>query len=293
MTVVVVLGDAGVDVLTVMHSDLQPGTDTTATVRSTGGGAGANVACWLASLGVEVTLMAAVGDDAAGQLCRNELTSSGVRTALAVYPDAATGCVVVLVDPTGERSMLSDRGANLVLSPADLPEALFRPGAHLHLSGYTLLHDGPRAAGLRALQLARAVGMTISVDPASTAPLAAYGPDRFIADTAGADLLLPNLAEAQLLSGQADSAAATLALAQRYGAVVVTCGADGAVWASGGVIGAQPADPVGVVDTTGAGDAFTAGFLAAWLRGDQLAQCTMAGSGAAARAITMLGARPS
>lgn len=293
MTAVVVLGDVGVDVLTVMHSELRPGTDTTATVRSTGGGAGANVACWLASLGVEVTLMAAVGDDAAGQLCRDELTSSGVGTALAVYPDAATGCVVVLVDPAGERSMLCDRGANLVLSPADLPEALFRPGAHLHLSGYTLLHDGPRAAGLRALQLARAAGMTISVDPASTAPLAAYGPDGFLADTAGADLLLPNLAEAQLLSGEGEPAAAALALAQRYGAVVVTCGADGAVWAGGGAAGQQQAEPGGVRDTTGAGDAFTAGLLAAWLTSAPLPECASAGSQVAARAITVLGARPS
>ncbi|CAN5285112.1 sugar kinase [soil metagenome] len=290
MTRVLVLGDVNMDVVAVLAAAIQPGTDTPAAIRCTAGGAGANVASWLASLGVDVTLIGRVGDDDAGRRCIGELNA--VRTVLSIDPDAPTGSVVVLVDPTGERSMLCDRGANLRLTPGDLPAELFQAGAHLHLSGYTLLHERPRPAALRALTLARVAGMTISVDPASTAPLAAYGPDRFRAETTGADLLLPNLAEARLLSGVQDPAGAAWALASGYGAVVVSCGADGAVWAAGEETGRAAAEPLEVVDTTGAGDAFTAGLLAAWLDSTPLSECVWRATRTAARAVTGIGAGP-
>ncbi len=103
---------------------------------TTAGGAGANTAAWLAARGVDVTLVARVGDDAAGRAAVAELAAAGVRPAVAVDPDAPTATVVVLVGPGGERTMLSDRGAAARLSPADLPPL---DGVdHLHLSGYVL-----------------------------------------------------------------------------------------------------------------------------------------------------------
>ena len=159
--------------------------------------------------------------------------------------------------------MLADRGANLALRPDDVPAP--RPGGHLHLSGYTLLDPGPRGAGLAALAAAVAAGCTISVAPASTGPLTRYGVDRWLADTAVATLLLPNADEARLLTGCADPADAARALARRYPIVAVSLGADGALWASGALLVHRPALATDVVDTTGAGDAFAAGLLAAWL----------------------------
>ena len=105
-------------------------------------------------------------------------------------PGVPTGTIISLVEPGGERSMLADRGANLALRPGDVPVP--PSGGHLHVSGYTLLDDGPRRAGLAALAAAREAGCTVSVDPASTGPLIAYGVDRWLADTAGATVLLPN-----------------------------------------------------------------------------------------------------
>lgn len=289
---VVVVGDVCVDVVARPHGRPRLGTDTAADIRLTGGGAGANVAAWLAVLGVPVTLVARVGDDAAGTGQAAELRGYGVRCVFAVDPEAPTGTIVSMVDGTGERTMLADRGANLRLHTADLPAAL-PPGGHLHLSGYTLLHPGPRAAGLAALALAADAGLTVSVDPASAGPLADAGAAAFIGWTSGADLLLPNAAEAAVLTGHRDPLAAAAALAGSYRAVALTMGAGGALWADGGEPALVPAAPVGeVLDSTGAGDAFGAGLLAAWLAGASGPDAVRAGVHTAGLAVTQLGARP-
>ncbi|HET8641643.1 MAG TPA: sugar kinase [Pseudonocardiaceae bacterium] len=287
---VVVVGDVVVDVLVRPVAQPLPGTDTAARVRTEGGGGAANTAAWLARLGVPVTLVARIGDDAAGREQDEALRRLGVRCALAVDPAAPTGTVVVLVGPDGERTMLTDRGANLRLAPADLPE--LPAGGHLHLSGYPLLHDGSRPAALAALRAARRAGLTVSVDPASTAPLAAAGPAEFIAWTRGADLLLPNLPEARLLSGREDPAQAARALAADYGAVAITLGPDGALWARGGELVRVSSRPVEIVDSTGAGDAFCAGLLAAWLDGAGGRRALRPGIELACRVLARLGARP-
>jgi ribokinase len=286
---VVVVGDLATDVVAVLSGEPAPGSDRPATIRSRGGGAGANVAAHLAALGVPVVLAGCVGDDAAGTALVAELGAAGVRTAVRTVPGAASGTIVSLVEPGGQRSMLADRGANLDLRAADVPSPA--PGGHLHLSGYTLLDERPRAAGLAALAAARAAGCTVSVDPASTGPLAAHGVDRWLADTAGADLLLPNADEARLLSGCAEVSAAVRALAGRYRAVAVTLGAEGALWAAGTTVMHRPAHPADVVDTTGAGDAFTAGLLSVWLAGGEPAAALDAGLARAAVVVGRPGAR--
>ncbi len=290
MTVVVV-GDVATDVVAVLAGAPAPGSDRPASIRSRGGGAGANVAVHLAQLGTPVLLAGCIGDDAPGAGLVAELTAAGVGLALRTVPGAATGTIVSLVEPGGQRSMLADRGANLDLRPDDVPTP--SPGGHLHVSGYTLLDPGPRAAGLAALAAAAAAGCTVSVDPASTGPLAAYGVDRWLADTAGATVLLPNADEARLLTGCGDPADAARALAERHTVVAVSLGADGALWASGGVLVHRPAHAADVVDTTGAGDAFAAGLLAAWLTdpaGDP-ARALDAGLARAAQIVGRLGAR--
>jgi sugar/nucleoside kinase (ribokinase family) len=288
---VVVVGDVATDVVAVLSGEPAPGSDRRASIRSRGGGAGANVAVHLAQLGTAVLLAGCIGDDAAGAGLVAELTAAGVAPALRTVPGAATGTIISLVEPDGQRSMLADRGANLDLRPGDVPAPT--PGGHLHLSGYSLLDPGPRAAGLAALAAAREAGCTVSVDPSSTGPLAAYGVDRWLADTASATLLLPNADEARLLTGCADVADAARALAHRHDAVAVSLGADGALWASGGVLVHRPAQPAHVVDTTGAGDAFAAGLLAAWLadRDGDPARMLDAGLARAAGVVGRLGAR--
>ncbi len=232
---------------------------------------------------------AASGDDPAGAGLVAELVAAGVRPALRPVAGTATGTIVSLVEPDGQRSMLADRGANLQLRADDVPAPT--AGGHLHLSGYTLLDPRPRRAGLAALRGALAAGCTVSVDPASTGPLAAYGVDRWLADTAGVTMLLPNADEARLLAGSADASAAARALAARYAVVVVSLGAEGALWAAGDTVLHRPAHPAPVVDTTGAGDALTAGVLAGWLRHDAPGTALEAGLALAAEVVGRPGAR--
>lgn len=289
---VVVVGDVGTDILAQLSGPLAVGSDAAGTVTVMGGGAGANVAAWLAHLGVEVVLVGRVGDDVAGRLRTAELTAAGVVTVLAVDAERPTGTVIVLVDPDGERTMVPDRGANRGLRPADLPPELLGGGGHLHLSAYPLLDPVSAPAARDALRAARAAGLTVSVDPSSTGPLRAYGVARFRAEVAGVDLLLPNAAEALLLTGASNVPDAAQALAADHATVVVSCGAQGAVWSAGGRHGAVPAVPGPVLDTTGAGDAFSAGVLRARLSGAGVADSAAAGVAVAATAVALRGARP-
>jgi sugar/nucleoside kinase (ribokinase family) len=262
-------------------------------VTTAGGGSAANVAVWLAAQGVPTSYVGRVGDDALGRESVAGLTDRGVTAWVSTEPDRTTGTCIVLVEPGGERSMLPDAGANATLTAADLPQRAFRPGAHLHLSGYTLLNPGSRDAGLAALSMAAAADMTVSVDPSSAAPLAELGAARFLSMTRGVDLLLANRDEAAVLAGTSDPHLAAQQLGDTYREVVVKLGADGAMWQQGFIGASAPAERgVEVLDTTGAGDAFAAGFLASWLLHPEPETALAAGCRLAARAVSKVGARP-
>ena len=300
---VVVVGDLAVDVVVAPAGPLRPDGDGPAKITTSGGGAGANTATWLAAAGVDVTLAARVGDDPAGRAAVEALTAAGVRAAVAVDPAAPTATVVVLLEPAGpadpprggaghgaggggdRRTMLSDRGAAALLEPADLPP--LRGVDHVHVSGYVLRDAGSRAAGHAALRAARAAGATTSVDPQATGAL-----DRALLEQVGpVDLLLPATAELAALTGSADPRSAE-ALLDLAGAVAVTRGAAGATWVGRDGTWSSASPPVAVVDATGAGDAFDAGLLAAWLRGAAPAEALAAGCAAGAAAVSRRGARP-
>ncbi|ASO19215.1 sugar/nucleoside kinase (ribokinase family) [Actinoalloteichus hoggarensis] len=293
---VVVVGDTGLDVVASHRQPLAMGGDTRSKVRLTAGGAGANTAVWLARGGVEPLLVARVGDDSAGRQAAAELTSAGVRCAFTVDPDAATCCVVVLVDATGQRTMLPDRGASARISPDDLDPGLLDGTAgpkpvHLHLSGYLLLDRTSRPAGVAALQAARAAGLTTSVDPQAAALLRAQGTEDFLAAVADVDLLLPNTDELAALTGSAEPESAR-ALLDHVRAVVVTTGADGATWIDARRQVSVEAPAVECVDSTGAGDAFNAGLLGSRLRGADPVEALRAGVSMGSSAVRHVGAQP-
>jgi sugar/nucleoside kinase (ribokinase family) len=129
------------------------------------------------------------------------------------------------------------------------------------------------------------------VDAASAAPLRSYGPARFL-DLVSPALLFSNADEAAVFTGTADLDAAAGALGRRCGEAIVKCGADGAVWSDGTQVVRVPAEPVRVVDSTGAGDAFAAGVLAARRTGAAPEAAVRAGHALAARAVARPGARP-
>lgn len=285
---VVVVGDVGMDVVARPGGPITHGSDTPAQVTMRPAGAGANTAAALAAYGLEVTLLARVGDDLAARECRARLEDAGVRCVWSTDRELPTGMVVVLVDPTGERTMLPGRGANGALRADDVRGAIevldaFGAGMpHLHLSGYVLLDPGSRPAGLEALAQARARGWSTSVDPQAAALIGAVGAEVFLDWVHGVDLLLPNADEARALGGRA----AMLAAVAPGGGVAVTDGVRGAHWwGPDGADVVVPAEQVDATDTTGAGDAFDAGFLAAWLRGAGAAEALAAGVVAGSAAV--------
>jgi sugar/nucleoside kinase (ribokinase family) len=287
VTRIAVAGDVMSDVVATLGGPIAHGSDTAARIVQRGGGAAANVAVWLARAGAPVTLIARVGDDLAGRMTTEALRAEGVDAQLTVDPVLPTGTCVVLVEPGGERTMLPDPGANAALAAAPLPAG----ARHLHVAGYALLHPGSRPAALSLLAAARVAGLTVSVDPSSAAPLARVGPAAFLQWIAGADLLLPNRDEAAVLTGAADAEVAARSLTAHAREVVVKLGDGGALWTDGTRVERAAAVPVPEADTTGAGDAFAAGLLAARAAGaDPLAQLR-SGCALAARAVARSGAR--
>jgi ribokinase len=286
---VVVLGDVMVDVVARLSGPLATGSDTPAAIHFDGGGSAANTAAWLAAAEADVVMVGRVGDDDRGRLARDALTAAGVDVRLVADPKLPTGTCVVLVGPDGERTMVPDAGANEGLDEADLADDLLTAGDHLHVSGYSLLRPSSSPAARAAMARASESGMTVSVDPSSSALLSAG----FLDDADGADLLLPNASEAHALTGDGDPERAARTLAARFSEVVVTLGPAGALWTDSEEVLRAAAVPVdAVVDSTGAGDAFAAAFLSARATGGSTAEALAAGCKLAARAVTTPGARP-
>jgi ribokinase len=291
---IIAVGDVITDVVAVLAAPLAAGSDTPAAIRLGGGGQAANTAAWLGWLGHPVTLVGAVGADDAGRSRLAELAGLGVDCAVRRCPDAPTGTVLVL-SHDGDRTMVTERGANLRLTAADVTAALAAAPdvRHLHLSAYTLLDAASRGAGLRALAAARDRGLTTSVDAASAAPLRHVGAAAFRSWVRGADLLLANADEAAVLAAGPDAAARARELTGEVRHAVVKRGGAGAVWAvRDGLLVETGARPVPVIDGTGAGDAFAAGLLAAWVSGSGPAEALGRAAELGALAVSQVGARP-
>src|SRR5689334_7253130 len=230
MTRIVVVGDLMTDTVARAALPLVKGSDTPAAVTAHGGGSGANIAAWLAADGAEVAFIGRRGADIAGRNRDMELMGYGVDARLVMDPERPTGMCVVMVTHKGDQTMLSDPGANAALSPDDLPQDLFTPGCHLHVSGYTLLNTGSRQATLAAISMASRAGMTISVDGASSAPLERVGAEPFLQMTNGATLLFVNTDQGRVLTGRTEPEQAARVLNAWYPHVVMKLGADGALY---------------------------------------------------------------
>ncbi|WP_329173424.1 carbohydrate kinase family protein [Streptomyces sp. NBC_01477] len=289
-----VVGDVVTDVVARHTEPLAADTDTAARIAVLPGGAGANVACWAARQGAPggVRLLARAGADSAAWH-RTALAAAGVEAVLRVDQEQPTAVVIALVDAAAERTLVTDSGAAFRLGPADWDDALLDGVGHVHLSGYLFFCDPGRELAAVVGGAARARGLPVSVDPASAGFLRGLGVPRFLSLVSGTDLLLPNAAEAALLSGADEPAAAAAELSRRGGTVVVTLGAGGALAAYGGRVTARTtAVAATAVDSTGAGDAFTGGLLAARLAGAGLADALAAGCRAGAAAVAVVGGRP-
>ena len=284
MSKILVIGDVIEDVIVIPESEIRPNTDTNAAIHKSMGGQAANVASWLAFLGVQTRFVGCVGLSDVRKLAA-ELEQNGIEAALQSSAKP-TGSLVVLVQGAS-RSMLTDRGANLDLNLRSIDPTGF---AAVYLSGYSLFGRALREIKDFAARV-KQTGALLAIDPGSYGYIKDHGLEDFKGLISEADLIFPNLEEDQLLG-----------LSGVVALNVVTKGQSGAEahWANG-----QSVEVAGLatesIDPTGAGDAFCAGFLASLVAGEDFQDLGLetvqmalkSGVEAGSKAVQLVGARPS
>lgn len=292
---IMAVGDLVWDVLAQPDSMLLPGGDTTGRIALAPGGSAANVAAWVARLGAPAAFVGAVGTDVFGDLIVADLAREGV-TGHIVRNQYDTGVIVVMIDRAGQRSMITNQGADFHLMPADIPVAAIQQAAHVHITAWSLFTDPPRAAAIHAAKIAKAAGATVSFDPASYQMIREMGHDTFdaIISELPIDILLPNRDEGMILTGEREPVAIANALRKRFrdAVVVLKLDKDGCYVSAPGYAHHHRTNDVQVVDATGAGDSFNAGFLAQYVRSGDLAAAAQLANHVGSWVVSHFGARP-
>lgn len=263
--------------------------------RESSGGSAANSMAGAAALGLRAAFVGQTADDQLGGIFAHDMQALGVSfTTPPLASPPPTGVCLILVTPDAQRTMNTCPAASHELSVAALDPDIIRSASVTFLEGYLWGPERPRAAMLRAAEIARAAGQTIAFTLSESLRLE----DRRegvlgMIEKGLVDILFGNDQEMRHLTGCAAVGDCVTALSSRIGTLVITRGADGAIAAMDGQLAEVPAAPVPqIVDTTGAGDQFAAGFLAGRLRGRGLEDCLRIGSAAAAEVISHFGARP-
>jgi sugar/nucleoside kinase (ribokinase family) len=282
------IGDLIEDVVVWLNSELKSqiniGSDTDSVIVRTRGGSAANVAMFGALTGTPSRFIGQVGNDNLGkQLCAS-LRESGVD--VCTVAEGRTGSIVVVVQPNGERTFLTDRG---VASELSIFDASYLAGVSIvHVPTYSLAHDPLATTAIQYIRAARAAGALISVDASSTSVLRDYGIDRYseLITSISPDVFLCNNDEAALLNIDSEHPmpGAELTVIKR-GALPITV-----VTAAGVVTEVATPPVVNIVDTTGAGDAFAAGFLPVYATSRNIKDSITNGNLIAARVLRSPGA---
>jgi sugar/nucleoside kinase (ribokinase family) len=264
--------------------------------RETSGGSAANTMAGVAALGGRAGFVGQVADDQLGEIFSHDIRALGVEFLTPPRRDGLpTGRCLILVTPDAQRTMNTFRGAAHELAADALDPDQIRDSAILYLEAYLWRSQGPREAMREALRIAHEAERKVALTLSDIACIAPHRDDFLeLIDSGGLDLLFANEAEIQALTLAADREAAIDMLEDRVPLLVVTCGAHGALAVANGRRVSIPAARIGkgVVDTTGAGDLFAAGFLVGHSRGRPLEECLKTGALAAAEVISHFGARP-
>jgi len=259
--------------------------------REVSGGSAANTLAGLSTLGLQCAFIGQVADDQLGKVFRHDMRATGIDFDTGARSgEPATGRVLIFVTPDGERTMNTFLGAGQYLPKDALDEELIASGAILYLEGYLWDPEEPR----RAIEVARAAGRKIAFTASESFVIDRHGDDfRAMIDDGLIDILFVNESELATLTGEDDFDTGFDAVAAKVPVLVATRSEKGAVADAHGERAVVAAAPVPkVVDTTGAGDQFAAGFLAGYAKGEPLSQCLKRGSIAAAEVISHYGPRP-
>ena len=291
MGLILCIGDVMLDVVVRINTEVNYGSDTPAKISTHGGGAAANVASWLAFSNHEVQLVSRVGDDPAGTAVMAELDKLGVQHGNIVIQGAQTGVVAVLVDKTGERTMFPESGANSGLNLSDLP-ALENVSA-VYLSGYSLLNPASTTGVVAMVNAITSAKIPIIFDPASVGTMNYVGLASVKNILPRMDIVILNEEEAFYLTGRSDIQLALKELNELVPLVVIKRGSQGAIAIKRDLDSLEvSAKSANVIDTTGAGDAFAAGFIGSWIEKSDLLAAMGSAIDLATQCVAIIGARP-
>jgi sugar/nucleoside kinase (ribokinase family) len=259
------------------------------------GGSAANTVAGMAMLGSACAFIGQVADDELGDIFAHDIRASGIRfdvPARAGQP--TTGRCLIFVTPDGQRTMNTFLGASHYLPAGALDRALIADAAYLYIEGYLWDPEEPRAAMREAIAVAKAAGRKVAFTTSAEFVIDRHRADFLrLIDEGQVDLIFANEAELMALTETADVEAAIAAVAPKVETLVCTLAERGALAIRGGERTAVPAEPIAhVVDTTGAGDLFAAGFLHGQTHGLDLARSLKLGAVCAAEVISHVGARP-
>jgi len=263
--------------------------------REISGGSAANSMAGVAALGLRAAFAGQIATDQLGDIFAHDMAALGVQFATPPLSGGPpTGRCLILVTPDAQRTMNTCPGASHELTAHALDEELIRSSTVTFLEGYLWGPEKPRQAMLKAAEIAHSAGRTVAFTLSESLCIPGRREGVLgMLESGTIDVLFGNEDEVRQLTGCQGLSDCLQALAQRVRTAVVTRGAAGAVAMSGGATAEVQAKPVArIVDTTGAGDLFAAGFIAAQCRGRDLADSLTAGSLAAAEAISHFGARP-
>jgi sugar/nucleoside kinase (ribokinase family) len=267
------------------------GSDTASRISTSSGGAAGNVAAWLTRTDARSTIVSHVGDDPAGAAIVAEFDALGVSHGDLVIQGETSGVVVVLVDSSGERTMFPDKGANSRLTVTDLPDlGTFQA---VYISGYALLNPLARDGVLEMIEKIKADGLPIYFDPASVGAMKDVTDKELHNWFSMMDVLFVNEEESIYLTGSVEIERALDYLLDFSQVVVIKRGSAGAIAKARGFDSISlPGVAATVVDTTGAGDSFAAGFIASFSKNRDLTAALQAGTELAADCVAIVGGRP-
>ena len=258
------------------------------------GGSAANTLAGMAALGAQCAFVGQVAKDQLGDIFAHDIRAVGIdfdTTPRDAEPPTAR--CLIFVTPDGERTMNTFLGASQYLPPAALDEELIASAGVLYLEGYLWDPEEPRSAMRRAIDVARNAGRKVAFTASESFVIDRHGDDfRVLIDEGKIDLLFVNEGELATLTGEAEFEAGLVALKDKVPTLIATRGAQGAVALANGERAEVAAEPIEqVVDTTGAGDLFAAGFLTGHTRGEDLKTCLRMGAICAGEIISHIGAR--
>ena len=290
MKKILCIGDVALDVIAQLKEQINYGNDTASRISTHPGGQAANVACWITRTNNKSQLVARVGNDPVGFALVSDLDKYGVEHKSLMRSGRPSGVVVILVDSNGERTMFPDNGANADLEASDLPDLSDVNG--VFVSGYALLDFRSREAVLKMIKKVRETKIPIFMDPTTTGAMKAVPKTEVLEWIGMMDGILLNNEEARYLGESDDIEIAEANLQKHTPLVVIKLGSRGAMAVNGSEFAKVPAVTTNVVDTTGAGDSFAAGFIPKWLETSDLEEALNAGTALAAKCVATVGARP-